>query len=163
MERQNEQTDAMLDQMRLEQRAWVGVLNAKLEPELGKPLRWRMHLSNSGQTPALLERIEYNMVRLPDGVDFDPEAIKLVATVDLQQSLAPGASPLGVPFRTLNNVVDQRLLEFISNAQATERIYVVGRVHYEDVAGAKRETEFSFVSQPGSGELSFHHNHNTMR
>lgn len=164
MEKQNAQTDAMLDHMRLEQRAWVSIRHPRfIEPEIGKPLQWRMELINSGQTPALVERIEFNMARRHRNVVFDPTTVPLVATLNLQQSLAPGTEPTGFPFTSVNNVVNHQLLDFIKNENATERIYVFGRVYYEDVAGMKRETEFSLVNEPGSYELRFHHKRNRMR
>lgn len=162
-EKQLKQNEVVLDQMRLEQRAWVGVQKPRfMGPEIGEPLQWSMYLSNSGQTPALVERIEYNMARRPQEVAFDPGTVRLIATVDLQQSLAPDATAR-VPFTSTNNLIDEALLDFIKNVHAPERIYIFGRVHYEDVAGVKRETEFAFVNDPGSDELRLHHKHNRMR
>lgn len=164
MEKQNNQTDTVLEQMRLEQRAWVSIRHPRLsEPELGKPLQWRMDLGNGGQTPALVERIEFNLARRHRDVVFDPTTVPLSATMLLQQSLAPDTEPTGIPFVITNNIVSQEMLDFIKDANATDRIYVFGRVYYDDVAGKERETEFSLVNEPGSLELRFHHKHNRMR
>lgn len=160
--KQLDQNEEVLVQMRLEQRAWVGVRNPRfIEPKLGKPLEWRMDLFNSGQTPALVGRVEFNMARRHQDVEFDPSTVPLTGVLSLEQSVAPDAAT-GFPFVTTNNVVDQALLDFISNENAADRIYIFGRILYKDVAGKKRETEFSLVNKAGSLELRFHHVRNRM-
>ena len=160
---QLEQNEKVLDQMRLEQRAWVSVRNPHfIEPTLGQPLGWKMELLNSGQTPALVKHVEFNLTRRPRDGDFDAYTVPLKGVLNLDLSLAPSAAPFGFPFITTNNVVDRALLEFIGDKSASDAVYIVGRVLYEDVAGVTRETEFTFAIA-GSLELRFHNGRNRMK
>ena len=157
-----------LQEMREEQRAWVGVLDAVSEPQSfteTEPWRVRVVFFNSGRTPARNVQISgmFRASSVPVSGPTPEQAAQLVFRP--AQSIAPQGSfraAIGSEFAAeasttfqkqgLQTVVSQYKL--IKNKELF--LYYFGILKYDDGSGKNRETEYCvLLANPDTKESGF--------
>ena len=130
-----------------EQRAWVGALGATdIVVKENEPISFRVVVTNSGKTPALHLRFLTGSRGAAKGQRikfvYDPvPKDQIVSDFVLQpgsQYLLPSGDPKSLPNKAAVG-------EITSGAF---RVYIFGRMTYEDVSKRSHHTKFCFVISP---------------
>lgn len=153
---------ASVQASRLDQRAWVGVKKATIDPvQPGKPVITSVILSNFGKTPA--RNIQLGARMMIPRVKMDNEAGYKLAQDELMKVekgrggvLFPGAdSSILIPIRP--SVKDEDMADILAGRQT---IYLIGEVTYEDVFRETHFTRYFYSYNPTSKTFEVEKRHN---
>jgi exonuclease VII large subunit len=163
MHEQNRQTETIISQMRLEQRAWLGVQTPTIEGfAAGGYIKLHLPVRNSGRTPGTVDGLSIAIRHL--AMDEDPSAVFGYVTVvpgAQESSIAPESM---TTFQdTLEQQVSQSVFDSISGPNASRALYMVGIVGYDDGLGSKRETRFCYRFEPSNSQFIACMKYNTMQ
>lgn len=132
---------ATRDQMRLDQRAWVGITEIDIKDPIavGKPFVWVGYIENSGKTPALAIRMLFRY-RTALGTNYPrftygATTHRRSAIIVLQPS-----SKISIGGHATSS--DPNLTAAQINALRTglTRMYIFGEISYEDIFGVRHTT-----------------------
>lgn len=131
--------------MRLEQRAWVFVVETKASKlQVGQPLSISIGFKNTGRTPARNVQIAAHLEPLPKGQAPEPKLDKTQS-----RGVIP---PNGTLFLTISTGrkhaegVTEQGLEAITSGELV--IWVYGTVTYEDIFETRQATMFCYMLHP---------------
>jgi hypothetical protein len=155
--------DLMEANIRISQRAWVGVESIDTEPKLNpgvKPV-YRIILRNTGSSPALKAKL-YMHIILTDQRLTEADMRRLdVEAQEMSLSIAPG-----MQCRTAGTLPPDRT---ISNGELTRLregsifLYGFGGIKYEDIFGESHVSEWAFrYDSKQLGEITIFPFHNDM-
>jgi len=126
-----------LEQMRREQRAWLGIDAVAVDPpKVGNPFVWHLSIRNSGATPGVLTLAKAKTVIRPEPVDID-QHFNTFAENRRSMSIAPNQS-IRAPITNNTRQFTQSQVEGIQDG--TTGLYVIGELHYTDVLQRDRKT-----------------------
>jgi hypothetical protein len=127
--------------------------------ETGQAVKALLPLFNSGDTPATITAWSTHFTAVPPDEDIAPAFSKLVLDKPRQGVVAP---------RTLYRnemtgpvITDPAAVEQIK--AGTRKLYVIGRVEYEDVLGETRLTQFCLEYMPMQNALYACGSHTVMQ
>jgi len=134
------QTDQIIEQMRLEQRAWLGPTAPKIEPiTSGGRVKGTIPLKNSGPTPAYMEHGMCHVVVIsPQAFDQHFVNAKIAEAWATEQRSAAIAPDTTQNFHF--NTGPLRPIDYIAIEQGTATLFILGCAQYRDYAGVIRET-----------------------
>jgi len=146
---------ATQEAMRLDQRAWVGVLAQMDKPEVGKPLIGKALITNSGKTFAVNMTMQTHLATSRTKLDVLPvippfhggESIGLLIPNRPYESHVTFRDAAGVPLKSLQQDVDNL-------NTGGYYVYIFGEIRYSDVFNRPHETDFCWWRQ-GIEELEF--------
>ena len=135
--------DGITPAFRLDQRAWVATIGANGKPEANKPTIVTVFIKNTGKTMAKNVRIQGGIRHVGDGTE--PNFEQQVAAV---KSTSVGVMPPAGDYFSTNStgVVDAEGFGRIQSGQL--RIYVFGKISYEDIFGAPHQVRFCYRLNP---------------
>jgi len=152
--------DSTIERARMEQRAWVGVIEMRRssEPKLGERLLFNARLSNSGRTPATEVLIHKDLsFEYPIASNIDPHH---AVPERSRFAISPGAT-----FITQSGTIP--LIQPMLDALIKKRpLYLYGTIHYRDVFYRQWSTTFCSIyvfQQQGDPGLEFCPSFNDMK
>lgn len=133
-----------VNQFRLEQRAWVGVLGVtNLKFSANEPASFSVMATNSGKTPALHVKQIITGKSRPSNERFIFQYGPPVG-LESETVIQPG---MQVMFNTApGDPLPQLAIDDIKSGKTVMRLH--GRIHYDDVFGQKHQTTFCFILKP---------------
>jgi hypothetical protein len=156
------QTDQIIEQMRLDQRAWIGLVDLKTSPiSANNPITCDFFVKNSGNTPGFIDSFSYCYILAAKDEDPGPTIEKrgqVSGTIHAGSPIPPG-EVAGLP-TTVAQTVDENAFHRIGNNSAT--LYFFCDLRYHDIFGETRHTRCCFSYNPSSGALTIHPGHNHM-
>lgn len=146
---------ATQEAMRLDQRAWVGVLAQMDKPEVGKPLIGKALITNSGKTFAVKMTIQTHLAISRTKLDVLPtipsvlwgESIGLLIPNRPYESHVTFRDASGTPLKSIQQEIDNL-------TTGGFYVYIFGEVHYNDVFQQPHETDFCWW-RSGTEEVDF--------
>jgi hypothetical protein len=147
---------ATVDQMRSDQRAWVGVsrMDGTLKAGAG-PSTDKVEYINSGRSPALNLHVAFQTDCEPKGIR--PKILYTEATAKGHFVLVPQQSgSIGMTIE--KSVCSPKNTELMKARKA--RAYMLGTIWYNDVFGKVHFTDFCGQIEPGDTSLEFCDFHN---
>jgi hypothetical protein len=153
--------DIMETEMRLSQRAWVGIRNVRWVPPLTSSNiqpSIELELENRGSSPALNVRLTFHLELSRNRMD---ESNLREGDKDgcAEKPIPPGAS--FSCWRHVDHALTDAEMRDLRNRLI--HIYVFGVLEYEDIFGQKHATEWALEFNPSvAGDLSPLYYHNTM-
>jgi hypothetical protein len=160
---------SQLDEMRIDQRAWLGVKFVLVQPVLNSPLTWPLIINNSGKTPAKNIRAMVIIRYLPfdSAIDFRTiEEIRAAGIKQIESTPLWMAFVTGVLFPNDPTTVNQFTYaqgmagkpqkdiwdSTLQDRYAKGEIYIEmnGRFDYDDAAGNAHWTQIcNIMTSPG--------------
>lgn len=150
----------------LEQRAWVGLARAKHQPiEPNKPIQGEFVFLNTGKTPAIIITAGRSTCFRSPGFNFENLA-DIKKTEDWMEDtrsqgpLPPNAS-ITLRFSTKKGFdITESLIKALNRDDL--RLYVIGRILYQDIFSDEHETCFCFFADPNTNGMNMAHQYNYM-
>lgn len=145
MRNQMVQTDKTLEQMRLEQRAWLGVVSVQCdEPAIGTELVANVKMKNTGLTPGIIVNYGGLFYAVPpqEGIIDQTGPYGHVDFPDNMKTAVPpqGETNLIVPL--MEKITDTQFKEIMGGKKT---LYLIGNVTYVDAMKQRRRTWWCFV------------------
>jgi hypothetical protein len=148
MARQSQQTDAIINHMRLEQRAWIAAVAPTL-PELiaEKDIIGEFKAANSGKTPGTIVQVRHRFFKLTSEAEIERVVALIAAEIaagmgsDNKLSIAPGSS---IAFPVIARPGPEPDV-FNAIMKGDQILAIIGQFVYEDGMGTKRATQYCFV------------------
>ena len=160
---------SQLDEMRIDQRAWLGVKFVPVQPTLNSPFTWPLTITNTGKTPAKNIRAMVIIRYLPVDTPIDFRTIEEMRAADIKQV---DTTPLWMAFvtgvlfpndpTTLNQFTFAQGMankpqkdiwdSTLQDRYAKGEIYIElnGRFDYDDAAGNAHWTQIcNILTSPG--------------
>lgn len=129
--------ETIRDNIRLDQRAWIGITSVALDGEIKKGLQTKIQLQNTGKTPALHMIIEVTHVRGEPKIEIPAWPWKVGDPNRGGDILAPNASR----YLFVNISEDD-----IEELKKEFPISVYGSITYSDIFGIDHRTHFCYVT-----------------
>lgn len=165
-----DQTDKMIAQMALEQRAWLSCHPQKAQPpEAGRKFKFAISVKNTGKTPATV--VQFAMTAfsdLPDGGTIQGRFNLIDLLMDAKAIEVAKSDPIAPDTSMVYNYTGTGASfiptpeDVISMNDGTTRLFVAARIEYEDVLGGTHITQACFVYMPSTKELWVHNAGNRM-
>jgi hypothetical protein len=158
--------DEMKKSSRLDQRAWVGLVENTPPPLLngpkavyakeGEKITVGVIITNSGKTPAMKFRPKRRLVAIPAGKPFIPDysaptVNQSVVVIQPGMKVPLNSAPTDMPMT--KSQIDQ-----FSNGKLV--LYYYGRLQYEDIFGNAHETNFCMYMGRDLATMEFCNTHN---
>jgi hypothetical protein len=167
MRDQMKQADATIEQMRLEKRAWLGIVETRLgsisDDEI---IDGQVVVENSGATPGTIYALDFDIVPLAKNADIKPEIDAMKRQVftssrtELQIVIPPGAK---VTLPTGLRMGEDQAAAVTAGAID---VYFIGRFLYSDIYSSEYSTQCCLIqreSLDGTPYLGTTHYHNEMK
>lgn len=155
-------TQAMIEQMRLEQRAWLGVAVKIGELVPSQPIEVILEVKNFGKTPGNIESIIMGVYVYSLPVDFDDiiQSHTKESRANVQENVVPPEATTECYLPDQFSLLEDQITRVNDGAL---KIVLLATVCYSDVMGAKRETRGCFIYNARAKTMSEHDQHNYMR
>lgn len=156
------QTDAVIDQMRLEQRPWLSASQPTLsEFKPGEAIGCEIPIKNTGSTPGTITSFACSVSVRGEAsteVNIFDEALWAMAASPRESVLAPDGV-MNFKIRETPLLTDG----IIKNIEkGTNKLIVSGKFYYNDMRGTPCWTEFCYVYDTASKQLIAFERHNRM-
>ncbi len=139
------QTGLTRDTMRLQARAWVSIpgVVGKNEIQVGAPLSVGVKITNSGSSPALKMRLRITIAEVPKTLISDlPRQMSDGQSVRSPAVLYPGQEVEGRTGYVNGEAISKALIDALACGDV--KVFIYGRVDYEDVFGRAHSSKFCF-------------------
>lgn len=158
---QMKQTDAMVEQMQIDNRAWLAVMPVFENVEVNKTFGLKIRITNVGKTPARIKSVAWDFYHKESG-SFDEfcNAMDTFAVGDRETVIPPGTThyvPLDVGINFLFREID---IKAINDGKFT--LGAAGKMIYFDINKELRQTTWCCRYHPFFRESSTYHRGNDM-
>lgn len=145
--------EASSDALRTDQRAWISIvgISGNTELVLGQSMNSGLGIANSGKTPALKLHIRDNVKTLLNGQR--PNFLDLKSSTNEATTAPNRVFPLILDTNHAHPVDEHIYTDVVTRRIA--RIFVYGRIDYDDVFGFHHWTEFCNVYDPDLKVLTY--------
>jgi hypothetical protein len=154
----NKSLQATIDNFHLEQRAWVGPLVINAEMVIGKPLIVAAKFKNTGRTPAINVIPAGFLQPVTEG--YAPDFTMKTTGPQTRTVMPPDGTIILERNGTRGGVMTPAIFDALESGKL--KIYIFGKIAYEDVFNCGHWTQYCFVFKPDTKSFLECNTHNAV-